>query len=164
MARTLERKLGNAATTAANTTRMKPAVAADPRDARQRLVLLAVAADPLDDVIRDEVDVRRVQQREPHREVVPDDVVQEREHALRVAGPDSVRFAMPPGTSRRRIIFDVRIEQQVLVVALARALMRYASDGSSSIGVHSSHRPNRSSVRRGIAALPPIRLSTRFLH
>jgi len=31
-----------------------------------------------------------------------------------------------------------------------------------SIGVHSSHSPKRSSVVRGIAALPPIRLSTRF--
>ena len=53
----------------------------------------------------------------------------------------------------------VGIEREVLVAAHA-ALMRYASDGSSSIGVHSSHRPNRSSVRRGIAALPPIKLST----
>src|ERR1043165_10212056 len=40
------------------------------------------------------------------------------------------------------------------------ALIRYASDGSSSIGVHSSHRPKRSRVRRRIAELPPIKLST----
>ena len=94
-----------------------PAVAQTPT--RRRLVLLAVAADPLDRVERDEVDVRGIEQHEPQREVVPDDVVQEREHALRVARARQRALRHAAGHVEPADHLHVRIEQQILVVALA---------------------------------------------